>query len=88
MGRLVYRGGSWNDNPGFLRSKIRFGIPPVIRFGSQGFRVVEDIGDDRYRVVRGGSWDNGSRILRSAYRNRVEPDFHNIYQGFRVVEDL
>lgn len=97
----VYRGGSWKRNPGSLRSKIRCGIPSFIRFNTQGFRIAEDVGNDRYRIIRGGSWNNNPRSLRSAIRLRFEvscpsstirsvnePGSRCIYLGFRVVEDL
>jgi formylglycine-generating enzyme required for sulfatase activity len=37
--RRVVRGGSWNYNPGFLRSAVRGGYSSVFRLNSLGFRV-------------------------------------------------
>lgn len=87
MGRLVYRGGSCFSNPRILRSAYRITYQPDIRFAMLGFRVVEDIGDARYRVIRGGSWDNVS-CPSSATRSVNEPSGRRVYLGFRVVEGL
>ena len=39
----VLRGGSWNDNPRFLRSADRSGIPPEDRNNLLGFRVARTL---------------------------------------------
>jgi formylglycine-generating enzyme required for sulfatase activity len=39
----VYRGGSWNDRPQFLRSANRIGNDPTFRSSSVGFRVARTL---------------------------------------------
>ncbi len=36
----VFRGGSWDDSPWFLRSALRYGKPPSYRDVTYGFRVA------------------------------------------------
>ena len=36
----VLRGGSWYDNPGYVRASVRYDLHPVARFSSIGFRVL------------------------------------------------
>ena len=40
----VLRGGSWLDEPGFLRSALRYGYPAGRRSSSLGFRLARTIG--------------------------------------------
>jgi formylglycine-generating enzyme required for sulfatase activity len=42
-GKRVIRGGSWNDDPGFLRASARFGNFPDFRYNFLGFRLVQDM---------------------------------------------
>ena len=39
----VARGGSWADEPGYLRSAMRGHSEPGVRYITQGFRVARDI---------------------------------------------
>ena len=39
----VVRGGSWYDDPRFLRSAVRYWFRPSIRFNFLGFRLVQDL---------------------------------------------
>lgn len=41
--RRVLRGGSWNDNPRYLRSAFRYGEAPVYRGDYGGFRVARTL---------------------------------------------
>ena len=38
--RRVLRGGSWNNDPGFLRAAIRYRVGTGVRFSNDGFRVA------------------------------------------------
>ena len=42
-GRRVVRGGSWNFEPGFLRSADRSGLAPDFRNFALGFRLAQDL---------------------------------------------
>lgn len=84
----VDRGGSWITYSRCIRSTIRYRNDPYFRGNYRGFRVAEDITDDRLRVFRGGSWDDYSRNLRSAVRVSGAPVIRSYIQGFRVVERL
>lgn len=42
-GRRVFRGGSWSNVPGFLRSAYRDGDAPDNRGGTLGFRLAQDL---------------------------------------------
>ena len=41
--KRVLRGGSWDGNPGSLRSALRFRNPPAFRFVDNGFRVARTL---------------------------------------------
>jgi formylglycine-generating enzyme required for sulfatase activity len=41
-GRRVSRGGSWNSDPGRLRSANRYGFTPDYRYDDLGFRLAQD----------------------------------------------
>lgn len=84
----LFRGGSWTHEPTHHAASYRAYLDTRICTLMHGFRVVEDIGGDRTRVVRGGSWLDYSGYLRSASRLGHVPVLRISIQGFRVVEDL
>jgi len=80
------RGGSFLDDPEFLRVSSRSYYSPVLRFSSLGFRCARDAGEER--VVRGGSFDIPQNYLRSARRDIAMPVSRGDNLGFRCARDI
>lgn len=43
LSRRIYRGGSWINVPGYVRSAARYGYVPAYRFFNVGFRLAQDL---------------------------------------------
>mgnify|MGYP000573478825 CR=1 FL=1 len=79
-------GGAWHDNAADAYAAYRSDLIPVYRYGSVGFRVVEEHG--RY-VARGGAWPYIAALARAAYRDDDHP-FGRLGHvvGFRAIEEV
>ncbi|MBS1213282.1 MAG: hypothetical protein H6R26_1899 [Proteobacteria bacterium] len=36
----VVRGGAWDETPAWVRSALRYGDSPMLRYGNEGFRLA------------------------------------------------
>lgn len=83
--RHVLHGGSWDGDPGGLRSAVHFGAAAGSRDNDIGFRVAKEKPFIR-RGVRGGSWDIYPGNLRLVLPNWSMPDLRINVLGFRVAK--
>jgi len=78
-------GGAWDLDDADARAAFRDVIHPDYRYGSVGFRAVEEHG---ICAVRGGAWDRLAAVARAVYRGLIHPDDRYLNVGFRVVEEV
>ena len=77
-------GGAWDLDAADARAAYRDILHPDYRYGSVGFRVVEEHG---ICVVRGGAWNYYADVACAAYRYFFHPVSRFYDVGFRVVEE-